>query len=73
MNNKFNENDKEQFIKFLNYIADNAEFEKMKTRDVISYFKMLNHMQTQILPKIESNILEVVEVVEPEKKEEDKE
>lgn len=70
MNNKFNENDKEQFVKFLNYIAENAEFQKMKTKDVIAYFKLLSHMQTQILPKIEANIFEIIEVIEPDKKEE---
>jgi len=63
MDNKFTEDDKQKFIQFLNYIAKNAEF-TLKTQEIIEYFKLLTHMQKEILPKIESNIFEVKKIVE---------
>lgn len=68
LDGKFNEEDKEKFIKFLNFVAKKASF-NMNTQEVIEYFKLLNHMQTSILSKIDKNILEIVEINE---KEEDK-
>lgn len=65
---KFNEQDKEKFIEFLNSVAKYAKFE-LNTQELIAYFKLLTHMQTQILPKINSNILEVKKVVEAPKEE----
>lgn len=62
----FKEEDKQKFIEFLNIIAKNATFQ-MKTEEVISYFKLLAHMQQSILPKIQANILEVIKVHEAEK------
>lgn len=59
----FNEEDKQKLIEFMNMIAKNAKF-KFKTEDVISYFKLLAHMQQKILPKIDANILEVKRVIE---------
>lgn len=60
---KFTKEDKEKFIEFMNLIAKHAEF-KFNTEQLINYFKILNHMQRSILPKIDANILEVVRVVE---------
>jgi len=68
MDMKFNEEDKQKFVEFLNIIAKNAKFE-FKTEDVINYFKLLAHMQQKILPKIDANILEIKKVVEPAKQE----
>ena len=62
----FNEVDKQKFIEFLNIVAKNASF-TMKTDEIVSYFKLLAHMQQSILPKIEANILEIIKVVEPNK------
>ena len=67
MNNKFTEEDKDSFIKFLNFIANKSEF-KLNTSEIISYFKLLNKMQQNILPKIEANILEIIEVTESKDK-----
>ena len=67
MNNKFTEEDKEKLIHFLNFVAKNAEF-KVNTQEIIDYFKLLNHMQTSILPKVEEHILEVKRVIEKENK-----
>jgi hypothetical protein len=67
MEMKFSKEDKEKVVEFLNLIAKNAKFE-MNTSEIIKYFKLLSHMQSSILPKIDSNILEVVRVVEPEPK-----
>jgi len=63
MKDKFTEDDKQKFIDFLNMVADHAEF-KVKTKELVQYFKLLAHMQQAILPKINANILEVLKVVE---------
>ena len=63
----FNEEDKKKFIEFLNIVAKNAVF-TMKTDEIVAYFKLLAHMQSSILPKIDANLLEVVRVVEADKK-----
>lgn len=59
----FTEDDKKAFIDFLNMVAKNAKFE-LSTQEIITYFKLLSHMQQQILPKIDANILEIKKVVE---------
>lgn len=69
MENKFNEKDKEQLIEFLNFIANKAEFNKMNTNEIIKYFRLLNFMQTQMLPKVDSNIMEIKRVIEAKNKE----
>jgi hypothetical protein len=67
MSNKhFTEQDKQNVVKFLNYVAKHATFE-MKTNDVIEYFKLLSAMQQNILPKIEANVMEIVKVHEQDK------
>ncbi len=61
---KFNEEDKKQFIDYLNMVAKNAKF-NLDTNEVIQYFRLLQHMQTKLLPKIEANILEVKRIINP--------
>ena len=61
--NSFLEDDRQKFIDFLNMIADKAEF-SLKTDEVIKFYKLLAHMQQQILPKINENILEIKKIVE---------
>ena len=61
--NSFTEKDKEEFVKFLNYIATNAKFE-MKTQDALTYVQRLQYMQKTILRKIDGHILEVKRVIE---------
>lgn len=60
---KFNEEDKQKVIDFLNMNAKYAKL-TLDTAELIEYFKLLNHMQAKILPKINANIFEVVRVVE---------
>lgn len=62
---KFTDEDKQKFVEFLNTVARSAEF-KMKTDEIISYFKLLSYMQQKILPKIDANILEVKKVITAE-------
>jgi len=62
-NNNFTEEDKEKLIKFLNAVADKADF-KMNTMEVIEYFKLLTFMQKILIPKIDKHILEVKKVVQ---------
>ena len=63
MQNHFNEDDKEKFIKFLNSVAIHAKFE-LNTQELCEYFKLLVHMQQVMLPKLDANILEVKRVVQ---------
>jgi hypothetical protein len=61
---KFNEEDKQKFIDFLNMIADKATF-NLNTSEIINYFKLIQHMQVSILPKINANILEIKKIHNP--------
>lgn len=63
----FTEDDKKKTVEFLNMLSEHAEF-KFNTNEVISYFKLLAHMQQKILPKIEANILEIKRVIESKDK-----
>ena len=69
---KFTEQDKQMFIDFLNFIAVKAIFPDWKTEDTVKHFKFLSHMQNQILPKIDANILEIIQMkqLDESKKEE---
>lgn len=60
---KFTEEDKQKFVDFLNTVAKTAKFE-FKTEELINYFKLLAHMQTQILPKLDANIMEITKIVD---------
>lgn len=68
MDKKFTEDDKKKVVAFLNMVAKNAKFE-MNTQEIIEYFKLLSHMQQQILPKIDSNIFEIKKVIETKSEE----
>jgi hypothetical protein len=59
----FTEEDKQKVIEFMNMVAKHAKFE-FNTQEVITYFRLLSHMQTKILPKVEANIFEIVKVAE---------
>ena len=63
----FTEEDRDKLIDFLNHIAKKAEF-RHNTEEALQYVRLLSHMQQVIIPKINANILEVKNVVEPEKK-----
>ena len=71
MVNKFTEDDKTKFVDFLNSVATHAKLE-LNTQELIKYFKLLNHMQAVILPKLDANILEVKGVVEAKEEEKPK-
>lgn len=68
MENNFNEEDKKRVITFLNMVAKHADF-KFNTNELIEYFKVLSHMQKVIVPKIDSYLLEVKKIVEPQNSE----
>lgn len=61
--NSFTEEDKKKVIEFLNFVSKNAKFE-INTQEVVEYFKLLSFMQGTLLPKIDSNILQITRVVE---------
>lgn len=60
--NAFKEDDKKKVIDFLNLVATHAEF-KLKTPEIIEFFKLLAYMQKELLPKIDSHIFEVKRVI----------
>jgi len=61
----FTEKDREKLVQFLNFVATKAEFNQMKSADVISYFGLLSFMQKELLPKVDSHIFEIKSVIEP--------
>ena len=61
---KMKEKDKENLVKLLNMIADKAEFNGMRVKDIIETFSLLAWAQKELVPKIDANILEVVAVHE---------
>jgi len=61
----FTEEDYEKVVEFLNAIAMKAEFNNMKTQEIIEYYTLLSRMQRVILPKIKDNIFEIMEVIKP--------
>lgn len=60
---KFTEEDKLKVIKFLNLNANSAKL-TLDTKELVEYFKLLNYMQTTLLPKIDANIMEVTKIIE---------
>lgn len=60
----FTEEDKQKLIDFLNFNAKRATFPDFKTEDIVTYFKLLTHIQQKVLPKIDANILEIKRVIE---------
>ena len=65
MEEKFKEEDKVKVVEFLNMVAQKANL-NLNTQEIIKYYGLLSYMQTELLPKINNNILEVVKVVEAE-------
>lgn len=60
----FSEKDSEKVVEFLNFIATNAKFDGMDVKKVIQFTKMLNWMQTDLLPRIEAHRFEILSVKE---------
>jgi hypothetical protein len=60
----FTQQDKDALIKFLNYVAQKADFKGVSLSEQIECFKNLNQIQTSVLAKIDSHLLEVVAVKE---------
>lgn len=63
----FNEKDTEKLVSLLNFIATNAEFNRLKVQDILAFTKLLNWCQVELLPKIEANIFEVKEIKQQKK------
>ena len=63
----FTDKDKEKLIQFLNFVATKAEFNNLKTNDIILFYNLLSFMQKELLPKVESHIFEIKGTVEMEK------
>ena len=61
--NNFSEEDKTKLYEFLNMVAKHAKFD-MNTTELLKYARLLNFMQTVMIPKVEANILEIKRVIE---------
>lgn len=72
MESRFKEQDKEKFIEFLNFVAQKAKFGDMTIEDSINLYRLVAHMQQELLPKINDHILEVKRVVEANPEPEEK-
>lgn len=64
MEDKFSEHDKEKLIEFLNLVAKHADFSDIKLTDIIKIYGALSHVQKEVIPKIQANIMEITKVVE---------
>jgi len=60
--NTFSQQDYDVVIEFLNHVATKGEF-KHTVKESIMFVKLLNKMQTEILPKIKDNIFQIEKVV----------
>jgi hypothetical protein len=65
---KFSQGDSEKVVQLLNIVATKAEFNGLDVKQIIAFTKLLNWAQTELLPKIDANIFEVVSVTPPSKK-----
>lgn len=63
-NNKFTDEDKQKVVEFLNFLAKKSKLNDVSFEETINFFKLLAHMQQQILPKIDANIFEIKKIVE---------
>jgi len=70
MEGNFNASDKEKLIEFLNMLGTKAKLNDLSIGESIKFYGLLSYIQKELLPKIESNILEVIQVTEEESKEE---
>ena len=66
MEGKFNKEDKENFIHFVNFVYKHAEFNKLSAKDTVTFAKLINYMETKVLPKIDANMLEIIDVINNE-------
>jgi len=64
LENSFSKDDLNKVIEFLNFIATRATFENWKTEDTIKHFRLLQHMQATIIPKIEAHLFEIERVIQ---------
>jgi hypothetical protein len=69
-NKSFVEKDKQSVIEFLNFVAKYAQFNNMSVQNNIEFYKLLQFMQTILLPKIDNNIFEFKKIHEDKKTEE---
>lgn len=70
--NNFSDKDKEKVIEFLNFVAMKSEFSQLKVQDMIKFYGLISFMQKELIPKIDSHILEIKNIIQPEKKEQSK-
>ena len=71
MGNKFKEEDLQNLINYLNFVAKKAKFNDISVEDNIKFFKMLNSIQVDLLPKIKDHIMELNRIIEPKKESKD--
>lgn len=63
----FTEVDAEKLVSLLNFVANNATFDKLKVKDIIAFNKMLSWAQTELLVKLQANIFQITEIKQVKK------
>ena len=59
LEHKFTEEDLAKLVSFMNLVHTTAQF-SMSSQGAIDYFKMLNVLQTSVIPKIKAHIFEPI-------------
>ena len=62
--NNFTEQDKDNLIKFVNFVGNKATFNQLNTIEILEYFGLLSFIQKSLIPKIDSHILELQSITE---------
>lgn len=65
MENNFTEKDSDNLVKLLNLIASNARFD-LDVKEIIQMYGLLAWSQQELKSKINGNILEIKNIVNPE-------
>lgn len=60
----FTNKDKDNVVKFLNFIALKAEFNKLSVSETVQFYHLLNYFQTELLKKIDDHLMEVIQTKE---------
>jgi hypothetical protein len=64
MDHGFKEEDVKKMVALLNMVSKHAQF-KMSQTEMLEYVRLLSHAQGKVLPKMQSLVLEIKEVIKP--------
>jgi hypothetical protein len=64
MEGNFTEDDKKKLVDFINFIATKAKLSDISIQENIKFYGLLSFIQKELIPKIDRNILEIIQVNE---------